>query len=101
MSIISLTISQQRFDYCCLQITDGLPSTAYFNPEIVAQAEATAAKQTGTFIIPIFISESSAYDISAATFMTSLSSDGQVFDVTGFESLDTLKDALVEQVSCS
>jgi Mg-chelatase subunit ChlD len=80
-------------------ITDGLPSTTYLYPEIVATEEAEYAKDAGTFIIPIFISEN--YDAYAESFMTSLSSDGQVFDVAGFESLDTLKDSLVEQVSCS
>ena len=80
-------------------ITDGLPSTTYLNPESVAEEEAAFAKRDGTVIIPIFIAEN--YDAYAESFMTSLSSDGQFFDVTGFQSLDTLKDRLVEQVSCS
>jgi len=80
-------------------ITDGMPSTTYFNPELVAKQEAQLAKEAGTYIIPIFINEN--YDFVAESFMTSLSSDGNVFDVSGFESLDTLADALVETVSCS
>ncbi|KAL3798986.1 hypothetical protein HJC23_005125 [Cyclotella cryptica] len=80
-------------------ITDGLPATTTPDPVLVAQEEADIAKNNGTFIIPIFISEYN--DPYALAFMSALSSDGQVFDVTGFASLDTLKDRLIEQVSCS
>lgn len=79
-------------------ITDGLPSTTYLYPEVVAEEEASYAKESGTFMIPIFISEN--YDAYAGNFMTSLSSNGQFFDVTGFQSLDTLKDELVQTISC-
>lgn len=82
-----------------MMITDGLPSTTYLYPEIAAEEEASNAKLQGTFVIPVFIRES--YDTYAENFMTSLSSDGQVYDVTGFQSLDTLKDELVETVLCS
>ncbi|KAL7522406.1 hypothetical protein ACHAWX_007092 [Stephanocyclus meneghinianus] len=80
-------------------ITDGLPATTSPDPVIVAQEEADNAKSNGTIIIPVFISEYN--DAYALAFMSSLSSDGEVFDVTGFASLDTLKDSLIEQVSCS
>ena len=80
-------------------ITDGLPATTSPDPVIVAQEEADNAKSNGTIIIPVFISEYN--DAYALAFMSSLSSDGEVFDVTGFASLDTLKDRLIEQVSCS
>jgi hypothetical protein len=82
-----------------MMITDGMPSTDYLNPDLAAEEEALYAKEAGTYIIPIFISEN--YDTYADSFMTSLSSDGNVFDVNGFESLGTLADALLDTVSCS
>jgi hypothetical protein len=80
-------------------ITDGLPSTDDLYPEIEALEEAEAAKSQGTIIIPIFISKFN--ELNALNFMSLLSSDGDVFDVTEFGSLDTLKESLVEKVSCS
>ena len=79
-------------------ITDGESSAPELDPEAAAEAAATNAKNAGTFIIPIFISPTNDWD--TLTFMRRLSSDNQVFDVTGFESLDSLKDRLVNQVSC-
>jgi len=81
-------------------ITDGISSEPFLDPEGEAENAATSAKSDGTFIIPIFISPY-ANDWSALAFMSRLSSDGKVFDVTDFESLDGLQDRLVDQVSCS
>eukprot|EP00579_Thalassiosira_antarctica_P032499 CAMPEP_0202001590 /NCGR_PEP_ID=MMETSP0905-20130828/7656_1 /ASSEMBLY_ACC=CAM_ASM_000554 /TAXON_ID=420261 /ORGANISM="Thalassiosira antarctica, Strain CCMP982" /LENGTH=916 /DNA_ID=CAMNT_0048558319 /DNA_START=165 /DNA_END=2915 /DNA_ORIENTATION=- len=80
-------------------ITDGVSSEPEFDPEGAAEAAAVSAKNDGTFIIPVFISSSN--DWSALAFMRRLSSDGEVFDVTDFDSLNSLQDRLVDQVSCS
>lgn len=80
-------------------ITDGVSSEPGLDPEGAAEAAASSAKRDGTFIIPIFISPRN--DLSALAFMRRLSSDGKVFDVTDFGSLDRLQDSLVNQVSCS
>ena len=80
-------------------ITDGLSSVPEFDPEGAAEAAATEAKSGGSFIIPVFISPDN--DLSALEFMSRLSSDGIVFDVTDFDTLSSLQDRLIEQVSCS
>lgn len=81
-------------------ITDGVPTTPENDPEGAALTEAMQAKEDGVFIIPVFISP--RYDANAFSFMSELSSarDGEVFDVVDYESLDTLKDRLLEEVSC-
>ena len=80
-------------------ITDGVSSEPGFDPEGEALAAARVAKTDGTLIIPVFISPDN--DWNARVFMSQLSSDGKVFDVTDFESLSSLKDSLITQVSCS
>ena len=80
-------------------ITDGVPSKPEYDPEGAAEAAARTVKTEDTFIIPVFIS--SFYDEDALAFMSRLSSDGKVFDVTDFTSLNSLQDSLVDQVSCS
>ena len=80
-------------------ITDGVPTEPGFDPEGAAELAASTAKSDDTFIIPVFISP--FYDESALAFMRRLSSDGKVFDVTDFASLNSLQDSLVDQVSCS
>mmetsp|Transcript_34838 Transcript_34838/g.61216 ORF Transcript_34838/g.61216 Transcript_34838/m.61216 type:complete len:955 (+) Transcript_34838:152-3016(+) len=80
-------------------ITDGVSSEPEFDPEGAAETAAVSAKNDGTFIIPVFISPRN--DWSALAFMRRLSSDGKVFDVTDFDSLNSLQDRLVDQVSCS
>jgi hypothetical protein len=81
-------------------ITDGVPTTPENDPEGAALTEAMQAKEDGVFIIPVFISP--RYDANAFSFMSELSSarGGEVFDVVDYESLDTLKDRLLEEVSC-
>lgn len=79
-------------------ITDGEP-TAPENAEAAATAAAAQAKSDGILIIPIFISP--YYDANALTFMRGLSSDDKVFDVSDFDGLLNLQEALVNQVSCS
>eukprot|EP00574_Skeletonema_japonicum_P010309 CAMPEP_0201736532 /NCGR_PEP_ID=MMETSP0593-20130828/40109_1 /ASSEMBLY_ACC=CAM_ASM_000672 /TAXON_ID=267983 /ORGANISM="Skeletonema japonicum, Strain CCMP2506" /LENGTH=462 /DNA_ID=CAMNT_0048230323 /DNA_START=60 /DNA_END=1444 /DNA_ORIENTATION=- len=73
-------------------ITDGEP-TAPENPEAAATMAATQAKGDGILIIPIFISP--WYDAAALSFMRGLSSDDKVFDVTDFDGLLNLQEALV------
>jgi hypothetical protein len=80
-------------------ITDGLSSVPEFDPEGAAEAAATEAKSDGSFIIPVFISPDN--DLSALEFMSRLSSDGIVFDVSDFDTLSSLQDKLIDQVSCS
>ena len=79
-------------------ITDGEP-TAPENAEAAATAAAAQAKSDGILIIPIFISP--IYDANALSFMRGLSSDDKVFDVTDFDGLLNLQEALVNEVSCS
>mmetsp|Transcript_35757 Transcript_35757/g.60966 ORF Transcript_35757/g.60966 Transcript_35757/m.60966 type:complete len:752 (+) Transcript_35757:58-2313(+) len=79
-------------------VTDGESSEPDYDPEGAALAAASSAKYDGTFIIPVFISPDNDWD--AFAFMRKLSSDGKVFDVTDFGSLNMLQDRLVDQVSC-
>lgn len=80
-------------------ITDGVSSEPSFDPEGVAERAAINAKSQDTFIIPVFIS--GANDLSALSFMRRLSSDRNVFDVTDFDSLNSLQDRLIGEVSCT
>jgi len=80
-------------------ITDGVSTEPERDPEDAAEAAATSAKNDGIFIIPVLISPRN--DKNALAFMGRLSSDGKVFDVTDFDSLDNLQNGLVDQVSCS
>lgn len=81
-------------------ITDGVSTEPGFDPAAAAEAAAMAARSDGTFLIPVFISPN-GNDPGAYAFMRRLSSDGKVFDVTDFDSLDSLQDRLVDQVSCA
>ncbi|KAL7432869.1 hypothetical protein ACHAXM_003291 [Skeletonema potamos] len=78
-------------------VTDGEPTAPENDPSGAATLAAAQAKNDGIFIIPIFISPTYTYD----PFMSALSSDGKVFDVTDFDGLLNLQDDLVNQVSCS
>mmetsp|Transcript_23427 Transcript_23427/g.46633 ORF Transcript_23427/g.46633 Transcript_23427/m.46633 type:complete len:753 (-) Transcript_23427:85-2343(-) len=80
-------------------ITDGEPTAPENTAEAAANFMAAQAKSNGMFIIPIFISPT--YDAYALSFMRGLSSDDKVFDVTDFDGLLNLQEALVNQVSCS
>mmetsp|Transcript_23173 Transcript_23173/g.48952 ORF Transcript_23173/g.48952 Transcript_23173/m.48952 type:complete len:965 (-) Transcript_23173:77-2971(-) len=79
-------------------ITDGVSTLPMVDPSGSALAAADAAKSAGTFVIPVFISPT--YDGDKIGFMSDLSSKGEVFDVSDFESLSTIEDMLVNQVSC-
>ncbi|KAL7459265.1 hypothetical protein ACHAWC_011732 [Mediolabrus comicus] len=81
-----------------LVITDGIPTMPQVNPVSEARAAASAAKNKGTFVIPIFI-EPTGEDDPAVQLMKEISSDGEVF-VTDFKSIINLKDTLFEQVIC-
>lgn len=80
-------------------ITDGVSSEPNVDPEGAAETAARLVKNDETFITPVFISPEN--DWSALSFMKRLSSDGRVFDVTDFGSLNSLQQTLVDQVSCS
>lgn len=81
-------------------ITDGKPTTPDNDPLGAALSQARKAEEeNGMFIIPVFISPK--YDGDALSFMRGLSSNDKVFDVVDFESLNTLKDRLLKEVSCS
>lgn len=82
-----------------LLITDGVSSQPDVDPEGSAEAAAATAKSRGTSIVPLFISKNN--NLSALSFMRRLSSDGKVFDVADFASLNSLQDGLVDQVSCA
>lgn len=81
-------------------ITDGVSSEPGFDPQGAAVAAALRAKSDGTFVVPVFISPNGNDSISLS-FMRRLSSDGKVFDVSDFDSLNNLQDRLIDQVSCS
>lgn len=81
-----------------LIITDGSPTMPQVNPVGEAKAAASAAKNKGTFVIPIFI-EPTGEDDPAVQLMKEISSDGEVF-LTDFKSIVNLKDTLFEQVIC-
>lgn len=83
-----------------LLITDGVPTVPDYDPEGSAEYAASSAKRDGTFLIPVFISPY-GNNVSALSYMRRLSSDRQVFDVASFDSLESLEDRLVTQVSCS
>jgi Mg-chelatase subunit ChlD len=80
-------------------ITDGDPSVPKTtSPEAVARLAARKAKALGTFIIPVMIAQT--LDTNTWQYMKDISSDGTVFNVSDFSSLDTLQETLITQVSC-
>ena len=88
-----------------LLVTDGVPTVGSVAADVAAaegaaEAAATSAKSAGTHIIPVFISPN-GNDVSALNYMRRLSSDGKVFDVFDFASLNSLQDRLIDEVSCS
>ncbi|EJK53651.1 hypothetical protein THAOC_26866 [Thalassiosira oceanica] len=82
-----------------LVITDGVSTRPSQNPVDSAIASANLAKGDGINIIPVFITTTSSGQ-EALDFMSTISSNGMVFSVTNFESLETLEQELVEEVSC-
>ena len=83
-----------------LLVTDGVPSEPFADPEGAAEVAADAAKAEGTHIIPVFIA-ATGNDLQALEFMRRLSSDGEVFDVYDFSTLNSLQDRLLDEVSCA
>ncbi len=81
-----------------IMITDGVSTLPMGDPSGSALAAADDAKSDGTILIPVFISPT--YDGDKIGFMSDLSSQGEVFDVSDFESLSTIEGMLVNQVSC-
>ena len=91
------TIPHQNF---MVLITDGKPTTPDDDPLDAALSEARKAREENClFIIPVFISPK--YGGDALSFMRGISSNDRVFDVVDYESLNTLKDQLLKEVSCS
>lgn len=82
-------------------VTDGVSSEPDPDPVAVAEDAASSAKLAGTHIIPVFISSSGySNESDALDFMGRLSSNGEVFYVSDFGSLNSLQGRLVDQVSC-
>ena len=80
-------------------ITDGDPSVPKTSsPESAALRAARRAKAAGSFIIPVMISKH--IETETLDYMTSISSDGSIFNVSDFRSLDMLQETLITQVSC-
>ncbi|EJK53369.1 hypothetical protein THAOC_27211, partial [Thalassiosira oceanica] len=82
-----------------LVITDAVSTRPSQDPVGSAIASADLAKGDDINIIPVFVmfpGQDSGLD-----FMSTISSDGNVFNVTDFESLEFLEQDLIEQVSCS
>ncbi|KAL7543665.1 hypothetical protein ACHAXR_012971 [Thalassiosira sp. AJA248-18] len=86
-----------------LLVTDDVSSAPDSDAQGAAELAATSAKLDGTFIIPVFIRGRDKYCINCLltdtelAFMRRLSSDGKVFVVTDFDSLNSLQDQLVEE----
>jgi len=80
-------------------VTDGYPSVPSERPRPVTVKAANAAKDKGTFMIPIFVEQTGLND-PAVALMKEISSDGQVF-LTDFGSIVSLKDIVFEQVICN
>ena len=76
-----------------LIITDGSPKS-----RLLASAAAADARSEGTFIVPILIEEDTQQD-NIVFLESKISSDGRVF-VTTFGGLNSLQDAIFEQVTC-
>ncbi|EJK77897.1 hypothetical protein THAOC_00239 [Thalassiosira oceanica] len=91
-----------------LLITDGKPNRPQPtgptdpSPADAAIASADLAKGDDINIILVFIATNSARRANPALdFMSKIDSDGEVFNITDFGSLETLVEELIEQVSCS
>ena len=100
-----ITLCQQTMDSSVagrknlmLIVTDGVPSVPEPRPRESAREAAIAAKNKGTFIVPIFIEKEPAA-AAVVEFMEEISSDAQVF-LTDFDSIVSLKDIIFEQVIC-
>lgn len=70
-----------------LLITDGVP-TQPADPQRAGIMAAADAKNDGHQILPVFISNT--YDLAAHEYMSTMSSDGRVWDVSDFEGLNQL-----------
>ena len=79
-------------------VTDGEPTVPSVRPREVSLRAASAAKNKGTFVIPIFVEQIGSND-PAVALMKEISSDRQVF-LTDFDSIVSLKDKIFEQVVC-
>ncbi|EJK67196.1 hypothetical protein THAOC_11803, partial [Thalassiosira oceanica] len=79
-------------------ITDGVSTRPRPSPVDSAIASADLAKGDDINIIPVFITTTSSGGLN---LMSTISSDGKVFNVTDFGSLEALEQELIEQVSCS
>ncbi|KAL7538655.1 hypothetical protein ACHAWF_006162 [Thalassiosira exigua] len=81
-----------------LLITDGMPSDPRDgSPRAAAEEAAAAAKAEGTLITPVMIAPFSPEPI---TYLSGISSNGVVFDVSDFTVLDDLRENLLVQISC-
>jgi Mg-chelatase subunit ChlD len=76
-------------------ITDGTPSEPQDAPEAAAEEAAAQAKNDGVNIIPVTIGIP-----SGMAYLQGISSDGQVFGVDDFDELDSLQEAILDQVFC-
>lgn len=85
--------STQRKNFIIV-ITDGSP-----NNIVSAETIANDIKGAGTTIFPVYVE--TRPDSYAFEFMRRISSDRSVFDVTNFEDLDTLREKLLDRITCS
>jgi len=85
-----------------LLITDDLPSEPRGAPQEDAERAANAAKSDGIFIVPVMVIAPQFTNILQAPleYLQGISSDGAVFDVSDFGVLNSLRFALLAQVSC-
>jgi Mg-chelatase subunit ChlD len=80
-------------------VTDGDPSEPKAtSPELEAMQAADEAESSGIFIIPVMIART--LEVDTWEYMREISSDGSVFNVTDFKSLEMLQESLIAQVSC-
>jgi len=84
-----------------LLVTDGVPTrpTGDGVAEATAKTAASTAKNRGTIILPIFISDEN--DANQLNYMKLLSNDMEVFNIADFDELNGIIESLTSEVLCS
>ena len=85
-----------------LLITDGDPSEPRGSPQADAEVAAATAKAAyDAFIIPVMIiPQFTTLVPEPLVYLSGISGDGTVFDVSDFDVLDSLQDRLLAKMSC-
>ena len=89
---------QPKKNYIIL-VTDGIPTKPDGDSEYFAELAATEAKDDGTTILPVFISDQN--EQAQLDYMKRLSNDGSVYNITAFDELEGLIGRLTSTVLCN